>query len=191
MDDSSDDDAAPEQPLEEPSPGGSGGLRMSLRMGGLTSGSQLFKEEDAAIKGGEVTLNFTDEDAGKEFQLNARATPGATPCAQLDTHTSSHPTWWQFAVGLTVEFVKAKIMEEWERLELGADAPVEVRLTVRAHDLLAVSRGTRIQADTRAPLAPQGMELVLDGTAMMDPMSLSDVAGVEAGKTVSIVLKRK
>ena len=37
----------------------------------------------------------------------------------------------------------------------------------------------------------QGMELVFDGTAMMDPMSLSDVAGVEAGKTVSIVLKRK
>ena len=38
---------------------------------------------------------------------------------------------------------------------------------------------------------PQGMELVFDGTAMMDPMSLSDVAGIEAGKTVSIVMKRK
>ena len=46
---------------------------MSLNMGSLTSsGSNLFKEEDAAIKGGEVTLNFTDEAAGKEFQLNVR-----------------------------------------------------------------------------------------------------------------------
>jgi len=136
--DSSDDDAAPEEPPLE-APGGSGGMRMSLNMGSLTngtSGSNLFKEEDAAIKGGEVTLNFTDEVAGKEFQLN-------------------------FEVGLTVEFVKAKIKDEWERLELGADAPVE------------------------------GMELVFDGTAMMDPMSLSDVAGIEAGKTVSIVMKRK
>lgn len=133
---SSDDDAAPEEPSLE-APGGSGGIRMSLNMGSLTSsGSNLFKEEDAAIKGGEVTLNFTDEAAGKEFQLN-------------------------FAVGLTVEFVKAKIKDEWERLEIGADAPVE------------------------------GMELVFDGTAMMDPMSLSDVAGIEAGKTISIIMKRK
>jgi len=72
--DSSDDDAAPEEPPLE-APGGSGGMRMSLNMGSLTngtSGSNLFKEEDAAIKGGEVTLNFTDEVAGKEFQLNVR-----------------------------------------------------------------------------------------------------------------------
>ena len=72
--DSSDDDAAPEEPPLE-APGGSGGMRMSLNMGSLTngtSGSNLFKEEDAAIKGGEVTLNFTDEAAGKEFQLNVR-----------------------------------------------------------------------------------------------------------------------
>ena len=69
---SSDDDAAPEEPSLE-APGGSGGIRMSLNMGSLTSsGSNLFKEEDAAIKGGEVTLNFTDEAAGKEFQLNVR-----------------------------------------------------------------------------------------------------------------------
>ena len=42
-----------------------------------------------------------------------------------------------------------------------------------------------------APAVPQGVELVFDGTAMMDPMSLSDVAGIEAGKTVSIIMKRK
>ena len=35
------------------------------------------------------------------------------------------------------------------------------------------------------------MELVFDGTTMLDPMSLSDVAGIEAGKMVSIIMKRK
>ena len=68
---SDDDDAAPDEPPLEP-----GGLRMSLRMESLTSGSpsgsQLFKEEDAAIKGGEVTLNFSDEATRKEFQLKAK-----------------------------------------------------------------------------------------------------------------------
>ena len=81
---SSDDDAAPEEELE--APGGSGGIRMSLNMGSLTSsGSNLFKEEDAAIKGGEVTLNFTDEAAGKEFQLNVRrqTPPRVHPGAHL------------------------------------------------------------------------------------------------------------
>mmetsp|Transcript_14717 Transcript_14717/g.36553 ORF Transcript_14717/g.36553 Transcript_14717/m.36553 type:complete len:136 (-) Transcript_14717:265-672(-) len=135
MQDSSDDDAAPEEPSLESS--ASPSIRMSLNMGSLTSsGSNLFKEEDAAIKGGEVTLNFTDEAAGKEFRLN-------------------------FAVGQTVEFVKAKIKDEWERLDVGADAPVE------------------------------GFKLVFDGTDMLDPMSLSDVAGIEAGKTVSIIMQRK
>lgn len=87
--DSSDDDAAPEEELE--APGGSGGIRMSLNMGSLTSsGSNLFKEEDAAIKGGEVTLNFTDEAAGKEFQLNVRRqTP---PRVHPGTHLPHHPT---------------------------------------------------------------------------------------------------
>lgn len=71
MQDSSDDDAAPEEPSLESS--ASPSVRMSLNMGSLTSsGSNLFKEEDAAIKGGEVTLNFTDEAAGKEFRLNVR-----------------------------------------------------------------------------------------------------------------------
>ena len=71
MQDSSDDDAAPEEPSLESS--ASPSIRMSLNMGSLTSsGSNLFKEEDAAIKGGEVTLNFTDEAAGKEFRLNVR-----------------------------------------------------------------------------------------------------------------------
>lgn len=85
--DSSDDDAAPEEPPLEP-PGGSGGLRMSLKMESLTSGSQLFKEEDAAIKGGEVTLNFTDE--GKEFQLNVLvAPPGTALCAPWHSHLAT------------------------------------------------------------------------------------------------------
>ena len=118
-------------------------------------------------------------------------------CAHLGTHTSPHPAWPQIAEGLTVEFVKAKIKEEWERLELGANAPLEVCLAVRGHILSAsggrsrYTRVWRILEYTQLQLAPQGMELVFDGTAMMDPMSLSDVAGIEAGKTVSIVMKRK
>ena len=96
-------------------------------------------------------------------------------------------------MGLTVEFVKAKIKDEWERLEIGADAPMEVRAYGRTRPSPASGgRGTPIPARLKfAPPAPQGMELVFDGTAMMDPMSLSDVAGIEAGKTISIIMKRK
>ena len=111
-------------------------IRMSLNMGSLTSsGSNLFKEEDAAIKGGEVTLNFTDEAAGKEFRLNVRRQ--MPPHAHPDPHSSltsglpPRPIPPQFAVGQTVEFVKAKIKDEWERLDVGADAPVEVRMSCR------------------------------------------------------------
>ena len=134
MQDSSDDDAAPEEPSLESS--ASPSIRMSLNMGSLTSsGSNLFKEEDAAIKGGEVTLNFTDEAAGKEFRLNVRRQ--MPPHAHPDPHSSltsglpPRPIPSQFAVGQTVEFVKAKIKDEWERLDVGADAPVEVRMSCR------------------------------------------------------------
>jgi hypothetical protein len=63
-DGSDDDDAMPEEPVVSPS-----GMKMPLQMGGLgrQSGSQLFEEEDEAIKGGEVTLNIADE--SKEIQL--------------------------------------------------------------------------------------------------------------------------
>ena len=126
--------AAPEEPSLESS--ASPSIRMSLNMGSLTSsGSNLFKEEDAAIKGGEVTLNFTDEAAGKEFRLNVRRQ--MPPHAHPDPHSSltsglpPRPIPSQFAVGQTVEFVKAKIKDEWERLDVGADAPVEVRMSCR------------------------------------------------------------
>ena len=86
MQDSSDDDAAPEEPSLESS--ASPSIRMSLNMGSLTSsGSNLFKEEDAAIKGGEVTLNFTDEAAGKEFRLNVRRQ--MPPRVHPDPHSHS------------------------------------------------------------------------------------------------------
>jgi hypothetical protein len=80
-DGSDDDDAMPEEPVVSPS-----GMKMPLQMGGLgrQSGSQLFEEEDEAIKGGEVTLNIADE--SKEIQLKVGQCTAASALAVPHTH---------------------------------------------------------------------------------------------------------
>ena len=94
-------------------------------------------------------------------------------------------------MGQTVEFVKAKIKDEWERLDVGADAPVEVRMSCRTRPSSERRPGHTRPPPKMRPPVPQGFKLVFDGTDMLDPMSLSDVAGIEAGKTVSIIMQRK
>ena len=193
MQDSSDDDAAPEEPSLESS--ASPSIRMSLNMGSLTSsGSNLFKEEDAAIKGGEVTLNFTDEAAGKEFRLNVRRQ--MPPRVHPDPHSHSPRACRLAPSHRSSPWARqSNLSRPRSRTSGNGSMSGPTRqwrcVCLAARDPRLSGQGTPAPHRKCAPAVPQGVELVFDGTAMMDPMSLSDVAGIEAGKTVSIIMKRK
>ena len=113
----SDDDAAPDEPVI----GGGAKPGISLNIGGGKSSS--FREESAEIAGGEVTLLIKNEE-GKEVSSSVRSTlPAPDPHAAPAAPTPYLLLTTQFAVGFTVEAVKALCKKLFD---LGEEKPITV-----------------------------------------------------------------
>ena len=176
----SDDDAAPDEPVI----GGGAKPGISLNIGGGKSSS--FREESAEIAGGEVTLLIKNEE-GKEVSSSVRSTlPAPDPHAAPAAPTPYLLLTTQFAVGFTVEAVKALCKKLFD---LGEEKPITVCATPSA--LARWSRPPHIWSQCSACPNSQDLELLLDGTPMMDPMSLSDYGAIKPGETVAIDMKLK